>query len=459
MVPEEKGVESLARQIKLTGRAYPIFEIGHLVLKKPDRYHVIFNVIKKADGQPVQGMWMCNLDDTLWLSEADAVRHVLTKHFDTFYKVEKMPTDPPKGTYTFVAQCGMSGVVLGPPNYHDYQTKLRKLHGERFSHMPFEMYKSRVKIVKDEAVVKQWLDELSFKFEYDALNLPEPKRLFSREEVEQHFREVHLPNIIRPVESYTVATPAQREALPGPLQALARAAWEDQKRFPLRIVTILSQQFASHGLQFFKVDKTLTHVSVSRPRFLDMEVTPVSEGLRKIVEFINAHPGCTRRKLIDALAPSPAAAPAPAPAPATAPVEGEAAQPAPTTAPVQPAPTPEQEALVTNLHWLIHQGHVIEFANGKMETAKRPLPKPEPKPKAAPAQAPAAAAAPAIATSGEEAANAEAAPVITSEAAAAPAPEPVAAQVVEPAPVAETIPVTPEVVEGQQNPPSQTPVV
>src|SRR5690606_28141038 len=39
-IPEEKGVESLARQIKLTGRAYPLFEIAYLVLKKPERYHV-----------------------------------------------------------------------------------------------------------------------------------------------------------------------------------------------------------------------------------------------------------------------------------------------------------------------------------------------------------------------------------------------------------------------------------
>jgi hypothetical protein len=31
------------------------------------------------------------------------------------------------------------------------------------------------------------------------------------------------------------------------------------------------------------------------------------------------------------------------------------------------------------LHWLIHQGHVIEFANGILETAKKPAPRP-PKP-------------------------------------------------------------------------------
>src|SRR5206468_2095807 len=58
--PEEKGLESLARQIKLTGRAYPIFDIAHLILKKPDRYHVTFGVVKKADGQTAQPLWICN---------------------------------------------------------------------------------------------------------------------------------------------------------------------------------------------------------------------------------------------------------------------------------------------------------------------------------------------------------------------------------------------------------------
>ena len=83
-------------------------------------------------------LFLCALDDSLWLSEDEAVAHVLEKHFATFYQTERTPTDPPKGTYTFVAQCGMSGAILGPPNYHDYQNQLRKLHAERYSRMPFE---------------------------------------------------------------------------------------------------------------------------------------------------------------------------------------------------------------------------------------------------------------------------------------------------------------------------------
>src|SRR3954447_13924556 len=201
LLPDDKGVDSLAKQIKMTGRAYPLFEIARMILQRPERMSVIFEVRKNAEGKPLQPLVVCALDDTLWLSEDEAVAHVLQKHFATFYQAERTATEPPKGKYTFVAQCGMSGIVLGPPNHHDYQNQLRKLHTERFSRMPFEMYKSRVKIVRDEAVVKKWVEDQSWKTEYICLNVPEPLRLPNMDAVEKHFRETHKENIIKKVET------------------------------------------------------------------------------------------------------------------------------------------------------------------------------------------------------------------------------------------------------------------
>jgi len=379
LVPDERGVESLARQIKMTGRAYPLFDIAHLIIQKPERYAVRFSVKNNADGQTVQPLFLCALDDTLWLSEDEAVSHVLHRHFATFYQSERTAIEPPKGKYTFVAQCGMSGVILGPPNHHDYQNQLRKLHAERFARMPFEVYKARIKIVRDEEVVKRWVEEQSFTTMYTCLNVPEAQKLGSREEVEQHFRATHKETIIKPAEAQSVSGVACR-SLRGGLGRVVQHLLLEQRRFPMQIATVLSQQFAQRGLQFFKVNKTVTHVSVARPHFLDLETTPVSEGVRRIVEFINAHPKCTRRDLIEALAPTPPQAPI-----AVAPVEGgdnaadsAAAPPKP---PEPPEPTTEQTAMIADLHWLIHQGHVIEFANGKLDTAKKPLPRP-PKPEA-----------------------------------------------------------------------------
>jgi hypothetical protein len=268
------------------------------------------------------------------------------------------------------------------------------------------MYKARVKIVKDEAVVAKWIEDQSWKTEYVCLNIPDAPKLGSMEDVENHFRAVHAPNIVKAVETITISGKTCRNLRCPGLARLYRIAVEDQRRFPLQIATVLSQQFAQHGLQFFKVNKTVTHVWVARPKYLDLETTPVSDGVKRIVDFINAHAKCTRRDLVEALAPTPApATPAPAPAAPADSMPPAAAQPAkPEPA---PEPTPEQTAVVSDLHWLIHQGHVIEFATtGFLETAKKPAPKPPkpPKPEAKPAAAtPAPAAEAAVEAKPEEA--------------------------------------------------------
>jgi hypothetical protein len=299
--------------------------------------------------------------------------------------------------------------------------------------------------------------------------VPEPLKLPSREEVEKHFRAVHKDTIIKPVESHTVGGVLSRNLRCQALQQLVRSDWERQKYFPLQLATGLSRQFATHGLHFFKVNKTFTHVSVARPQFLDLETTPVSESIKRIVGYINAHPKCTRRQLIEALAPSPkkprvieikpSAPPAAAPAP-TPDVSGEAAAapqdsstaPATPTAPAPPAadePTAEQTVIIADLHWLVHQGHVLEFADGRMDTAKKPLPRP-PKPEKKAVEGKPA-------TEGEAATtavgSAEEVPVLTEAEIPAPEAEPVIA----PEPAAEATAETPAPTEAAADAPASEP--
>src|SRR5205814_38872 len=169
------------------------------------------------------------------------------------------------------------------------------------------------------------------------------------------FGEVHCGNLIRAVESHTLLAAAAQQLPTPPLRHLVRRAWDEQQRFPLKVVTVLSQQFASHGLQFFKVNRTVTHVAIARPHYLDLDAAPVSEGVKRIVLLINATPKCTRRQLIEIIAPAPArpAVPTPAPAAEGAPVITEAAaapsqEPGPESAavaaPQEPAVPPAPEA-------------------------------------------------------------------------------------------------------------------
>jgi hypothetical protein len=253
------------------------------------------------------------------------------------------------------------------------------------------------------------------------------------------------------------------------LQRLVRNDWDGQCYFPIQLATRLSQMFAGLGLQFFKVNKTVTHVGVARPLFLDLETTPVSDGIKRIVNFINTNPKCTRKKLIEALAPTPkpaASAPVPAAPAAEAPGASTPTPNEPAAVPVA-APTPEQTLVLVDLHWLIHSGAVLEFADGRMDTAKKPLPRPAKPEKKKAEEKPAAEGEVAVATetampaegvvesAAEISAPAEtiAEPAVETPApaeAAAPAPEVPASgetisSAVEPAPVSETIPPSEEV--------------
>ena len=406
MIPEEKGVALLAKRIRLQGRAYPLFDIARLITQSLDRFRVRISTVQPNGTEVPQSLWICRNDQTLWLTEAEAIDHALSKHLDQYYLSEKTKTDPPKGNFSFVAQCGLSGVLLGPPNYHGYQTKLKELHADRYARMHFERFKSNVKIVHDDEVVAKWLEEQSWTTEYTDKANPEADKLHSIEEVQEHFKKHHMAGAVEEVKHAEVSGDFQKQAS-RPMRDLVRFHVEDQRRFPLQLATELSHQFTRQGLQFFKVNKTVTHVSVSRPHYLDLELTPVSESVQKIVQFIEQTDDCNRSKVMQALASSEVtssidnkgasknataenkdeASVAPPASEEAGTAAGEAVESVPSgeaTKEVVPAEmTPEQAAVSSDLHWLIHQGHVIEFSNGKMETAKKPKAQPQ-KPKAQP---------------------------------------------------------------------------
>ncbi len=361
-VPDADGVESIAKEIKLTGRSYPLFQIALLVLERPARYTIRLRVQKKPGGEVTQRLFACKLDGTAWLNEDQAVRHTLGEHFDEFYETRKTETEGPKGNFTFVAQCGVTDEYLGAPNHHDYQNRLVSFHAERLSRMPFEKFKSRIRIVKEEAAINAWLEQAKWKTEYVTRKAETERAFAKRDEVEAHFREQHLKDAVEEVEVCEVSGEnAKTMANPRTLAEFLKDQWRKQKHFPMELSTHLSKQFSRMGLQFFKKDKKVTHVSVARPNFLDVETEPVSEGVKKIMQFIDGTEECTRRQILEHLGGMEHVGPK----------EGE--EPAPA-----PEQTEEQKQLTSDLHWLIHQGHVLEFSNGIIETAKKPKKKPEP---------------------------------------------------------------------------------
>lgn len=373
ILPDSKRVQSLSDKIRQQCRAYSLFDIARLVLERPDRFKISATILRKGPGKPVSEQWLCLLDDALWLSQEAAIQHTIRRHFDKFYERARIKIDPPKGNFAFVAQCGISSKILGPPNYHGYQKTLQDLHAEQFSKMSFHAYKDRVKIIHDEKAVQKWLDDQSWKTEYKAKT--DASVLDSMEEVGIHFKAHHIKGTLKTGETLQLAAPAGLKNPDKSVRKLIQFYLEEQQNFPLESATILGRMFSRHGLQVFSFvrngnDRPHLYVSVARPCCLSENET-LSKEIRRILDFVRANPDCTRKKLIEALSPQTDSKPAAIQSP-TAPDATE-------TQPVPPTPavnqwTAEEKTIIADLHWLIHEGHVIEFSDGKIEIAKKPPP-------------------------------------------------------------------------------------
>jgi len=425
VVPDHRGIDGLAKQIRSSGKAYPLFDLAVLILEQPERYQIALR--RESDQAPT--LFQVNLDGSLWTSEKEAVAHLLARHLDKFYRCDRITIDPPKGSFSCVAVCG--DIVLGPPNHHAYQSRLREVHAARFRNMPFEAFKGRVQMVKDPEFIEKWKTEQSSKDQYfprgesdetEPAELPEPAApepvaveeapevtaeslpaaepvaveegaepvaeaalaeaaepqtpekpqtdaLADMAAVEIHFRATHAASTISPIQGSVEVSGAVVAAASSPsLRQLALNAVNDLRRFPLPLAHVIGQNFAAAGLQIFKAHENITYVSVARPRYLDRTAAPVAEGLSTILDYLEGKPAPARPDQWKALL-----------AMRTAPEDLAA----------------RESALASDLAWLIHQGHVMDYAKRGLEAVRKPKPPREhvPKKKHAPA-APAVAAVP-----------------------------------------------------------------
>ena len=146
----------MTRHIRETFRSFPVSDLAKMVLEARERYRIRFTAT-----EPVR-LNQCLADGSLWLSREEAISHLLSgPALEHYYTAEDIQVDPPAGNFAVIAVCGMSGVVLGPPNHHEYQRNIARLHRERFSDMPLERFKSRIRMESGEEILEKWREQVS----------------------------------------------------------------------------------------------------------------------------------------------------------------------------------------------------------------------------------------------------------------------------------------------------------
>jgi hypothetical protein len=208
-------------------------------------------------------------------------------------------------------------------------------------------------MVRDEESIQKWRDEQSSQNVYFPLEAPEgtePSPLKNLAEVAEHFQKNHAAAaIINPGDHFTVGGSAPvNDSAPAVIE-FTRRELDNLIRFPLPLANTLGQKLAGGGLQIFKAHENITYVSVARPKMLDRQTNPVSESLAAILDYLESNAGKPRAEQWKALLALP-------------------------TLPSDPAL--RESALLRDFHWLLLQGHVIDFASKGLEIPRRPSARP-----------------------------------------------------------------------------------
>ena len=345
--PEEKSAEALANHIRTSGHAFSMFDAARLVLAGGDRFHARFTCASER----ASGLFM-SADGGLFLTRDEATQHLLRSGaLETFYRSEEIELEEPKGDFKSVGICGFSGELIAPPNHHSFQSTIIRLHRERYSNMPLEDYKRRIRVESDPELVTKWKENQKKGMRWIWLkDQPaegaEPTTLNSRAEMESHFRRMHGDDAVKEVREALVIGNIDKSKLSHVLHILLRNAVETARKHLFEMSQKLGGNFERRGLKLFKRRAGKLFVCRVKPKAVDSGLV-FSARVTKILEVLKGKSGIMLHDLVEAICPSP---------PAEAPAEGET--------PVKTAPTDEQITVIKDIRWLANEGYVIEYSDG-----------------------------------------------------------------------------------------------
>ncbi len=385
-LPEPNAAAGIARQIKSSGRAFPVFGTAKLFLDRPERH-----LVRITSSDPAVSLFQVG-DGPVVFDRAAVERNAFHHAKDEYYAEETVQGEPIKGNFSNVARCRSAGVLLGPTNHHGYQPALRKLYEERFSRrMSFQDFQQyEIETVSDEQTVADWKEQARTTTTFVTKQEAEPVTFKTAFDTEQHFKKTYLPQLVKSGVTLECSGQASRAGADRHVSGAVRAAWETESRFPQQMVNALRPYFSEAGLTFFKHRKRMLFVCTVKPlRHPAGEV--FSDGITSILQTVEAAPRIKRPQLAAKI-----------------------------LGPAQEAPETlvRKSQLASDLHYLIQMGHVIEFSDGALELPLSPNAKPEAAGRNLPSAPPGATPAPAEAATVEPEPEAELQPEAEAEAAA-----------------------------------------
>ena len=326
VLPGQKELGGIIRKIQTGFAAYPLKQIAWFFLDHPEACHV-----KVTPKDPQIKFHVCKACGFSCFSEEALDAHIMSTHLGDYYTAEEMDVEPPSGQFGCVVKCGVTGELIGPPNLHGYNSKVREL-AQRLG-MNENDYRARLVTVRDQESVEAWRQTATKKVFYrlkvaesaqPAAEGEEPEvaaaPALERDQAEAEFRRSIAPQLKSVAKSSDMTLAQALKSTDLPYLFAVRDAIAKERRFPASLFFALRGAFHHRKLVFFRANdpRGQEFVSASKPAPLDIEHAIPELGA--VVKFVEEHPLCSVADL-----------------------------------------PPEMKG---HLGWLVEKGHVVQYFNG-----------------------------------------------------------------------------------------------
>ena len=324
ILPETKALGTIIRKLQQDFHAYKLKDLAYFFLDNPSSVLLKITPRAGAEGaaEAMKSFRQCKACGFASNSEDDVLQHILTSHIGDYYDIKEIDCEPPKGNFSCVAKCGLSGVLLGPPNIHEFNGVVREMIRTRYPNMSEEQYRSHIEMVRDAEVIEQWRKSAVKKMVFVAKGAGEDAPQFTREQAEVEFRRNMLPSLMDAPKNLMITAEVALKSPVKPLVWAVRDALEAERRAPYNMCFALRGAFHHRKLHFFRANDARGPEFVTSAELKEFDAAHAIPELASVANFIAEHPCSPRIDIVT---------------------------------------SPEVEK---HLVWLVSTGHVVAFTNG-----------------------------------------------------------------------------------------------
>ena len=332
ILPETKALGTIIRKLQSDTHAYKLKDLAYFFLDNPQS--ILLKITLKA-GQDGEGretgdgrretFFQCKACGFASTKQEDVIEHAMTAHLADYYDSKEIDCEPPKGNFTCVAKCGLSGVLLGPPNIHEFNAVVREMIRTKYPDMSEEQYRSHIEMVRDSETIEAWRAGAVKKTVFFPKGQAEVEGAaqLTREQAEGEFRRTILPSLLDTPKHLMITADVAMRSPVKPLVWAVNDAIVAERRAPYNMCFALRGAFHHRKLKFFRANDARGPEFVLNVELKEFDAEHAIPELAAAANFLAEHPCCDKSEF--------------------------------------PADVPDFEQ---HLSWLVSTGHAVSFTNG-----------------------------------------------------------------------------------------------